>query len=100
MTRDGHGVRVGNAGIGACYNGGVPTLLRWQGYRFYFFPGDAPEPPHVHVQKEDRHAKYWLIPAELARNRGFRPHEIREIEKAVKRHAAEFLEKWHETFRT
>ncbi len=75
----------------------MPTLLRWKGYRF-FFAGDALEPPHVHVQKEDCHAKLWLDLVALAKNSGLSPHDLREIQRAVTQHATEFLEKWHETF--
>jgi hypothetical protein len=29
----------------------MPTLLRWKGYRFFFWSGDRGEPSHVHVKK-------------------------------------------------
>ncbi|MBI5396155.1 MAG: DUF4160 domain-containing protein [Verrucomicrobia bacterium] len=34
---------------------------------------------HVHVTKAGAEAKVWMNPLALARNKGFRDHEIREI---------------------
>jgi hypothetical protein len=73
-------------------------LLKWKGHRFFFWIGDRREPPHVHVQKEGRLAKFWLQPVGLAKNDGFRAHELTAIEKIVRLHADDFLEKWNETF--
>ena len=38
----------------------MPTLLRWKGYRFFFYSADGWEPPHVHVAKDGKEAKVWL----------------------------------------
>ena len=38
----------------------MPTVLRWNGYRFYFFSNEGSEPPHIHVDKAGHTAKYWL----------------------------------------
>ena len=43
----------------------MPTLLREGPYRFYFYPGDRPELPHVHVQRDNHIAKFWLDPVAL-----------------------------------
>jgi hypothetical protein len=48
----------------------MPTVLRWDGYRFYFFSNERNEPPHMHVDKGGRSAKFWLLPVGLARNFG------------------------------
>lgn len=36
----------------------MPTILRAEGYRFFFFSLDRNEPPHVHVEYGDKLAKY------------------------------------------
>ena len=54
----------------------MPTLLRWKGYRFFFWSGDRGEPPHVHVKKGAGEAKIWLDPPALAKAVDFRDHEI------------------------
>ncbi len=35
----------------------VPTVLRWNGYRFYFFSNEGAEPPHIHIDKGGSTAK-------------------------------------------
>jgi len=32
----------------------MPTVLQIGPYRFFFYAGDRDEPPHVHVEREDR----------------------------------------------
>jgi hypothetical protein len=49
----------------------MPTVLRWNGYRFYFFSNEGAEPPHIHIDKAGSTAKYWLQPVALARNVGY-----------------------------
>jgi Domain of unknown function (DUF4160) len=31
----------------------MPTLLRIEGFRFFFYSSEGQEPPHVHVEKGD-----------------------------------------------
>jgi uncharacterized protein DUF4160 len=44
----------------------MPTVLRFPSYRFFFYAGDREEPPHVHVEREDRLAKFWLEPVNIS----------------------------------
>ena len=55
----------------------MPTVLRTGPYRFYFYSHEPNEPPHVHVDRDDLSAKFWLRPIGLARNFGFSPKELR-----------------------
>ena len=57
----------------------MPTLLRIEGFRFYFFSDERQEPPHVHVRKGDSVAKLWLRPVAIAFSRGFSRAELRRI---------------------
>ncbi|PWJ22358.1 DUF4160 domain-containing protein [Jannaschia seohaensis] len=60
----------------------MPTVLREDGYRFFFYSneGDPLEPPHIHVMKAGAEAKFWLgPPAELARSSGFDARALRDI---------------------
>jgi hypothetical protein len=41
------------------------------------------EPPHVHVDRDNLSAKFWLNPVGLARNLGFNARELRQIERVV-----------------
>ena len=76
----------------------MPALLRVRGYRFFFYSLENQEPAHVHVSHAGRYAKFWLEPVELASNRGFRDHELNQIQKIVDEHAEMFVEKWNEYF--
>jgi len=77
----------------------VPVVLRVRGYRFWFYEADLDEPPHVHVGKEDKEAKFWLEPIALARAGRFRPQELREIEAILADHIGSVLEAWHRELR-
>jgi hypothetical protein len=70
----------------------LPTVLRSGPYRFYFYSHEPNEPPHIHVDREDLSAKFWLDPTQLARNFGFRANELRTIQSLVNKHREEFLE--------
>lgn len=53
---------------------------------------------HVHVERDEAHAKYWLQPLELAKSRNFRSHELNEIARLIERHRLRIERKWHEHF--
>ena len=71
----------------------MPTILRIQGYRFFFFSLEGKEPPHIHIECGDQVAKYWLTPVALASSYGFRSHELGKIRTLVEQHSTLFLEK-------
>lgn len=76
----------------------MPTVLREGPYRFYFWSHEPNEPPHVHVDRERFSAKFWLQPVGLARNIGFRAHELRTIQSIIVEHQDELLEAWNGHF--
>ena len=76
----------------------MPTVLRWNGYRFYFFSNEGQEPPHIHVDKGDATAKLWLRPVEIALNIGYSPREMAEIVRKVEDEAADLEQAWHAYF--
>ncbi len=73
-------------------------MLRSGPYRFFFYAGDQDEPPHVHVERDDSEAKFWLDPVRLQRSHGFAASEFRTIEKLVLEHRQQLLDSWHEFF--
>ncbi len=75
-----------------------PTILRSGPYRLFFFSNEAGEPPHVHVQREQMLAKFWLEPVGIARSTGFSPLELRKIQAIVVANANVILEAWNEYF--
>ena len=61
----------------------MPTLLREGPFRFFFYLGDRGEPPHVHVQRDNNIAKFWLNPVMLERSGGLSRSEIRRVERII-----------------
>jgi hypothetical protein len=78
--------------------GAMPTVLRTDGYRLFFYSLDNAEPPHVHIEHGDRTAKYWLDPVVLARSDGFRSHELGKLRTLVTTHRAVLQEAWRVHF--
>jgi hypothetical protein len=78
----------------------MPTVLRVGPYRFYFYSHETTEPPHIHVDRDERSAKFWLAPVALARNLGFGAAELRKIQLLVEQHQVQLREAWHGYFRT
>jgi hypothetical protein len=68
------------------------------GYRFFFFSNEGNEPPHIHIEKAEAHAKYWLEPVELASSYAFNAKELNELRKLVIENKTLFEHKWHEYF--
>lgn len=74
----------------------MPTVLRIGPYRFFFFSGDGGEPPHVHVERDDFVAKFWIDPVRLSRAGGFTERELRDIEREIVNHLAILQEAWND----
>jgi len=73
----------------------VPTVLRSGPYRVYFFSHEPNEPSHVHVDRDDLSAKFWLQPVALAQYFGFPPRELRRIKELIEENRGKLLEAWH-----
>ena len=76
----------------------MPTIVRLNGFRFYFYSHVPNEPPHVHIDKGKATIKVWLDSLEVAKSRGLRAHEISGIIVMSKERRAMFSEQWHEYF--
>ncbi|GAB4355991.1 MAG: hypothetical protein Fur0042_25270 [Cyanophyceae cyanobacterium] len=76
----------------------MPTVLQIGPYGFIFFSSDRGEPAHIHVKRDRQLAKFWLSPVSLAKNRGFKDHELNEMARLVEDHEQQLLEAWHDYF--
>ena len=76
----------------------MPTIILVGRYRLFFWASDRNEPPHVHVERDDHTAKFWLNPVRLQSAGGFRSAEINRIYRLVQEKEAERLRKWNEYF--
>ena len=54
----------------------MPVVLFVNGFRFFFFSNENDEPVHIHVEKGDAAAKFWLNAFELEYNFGFSSREL------------------------
>ncbi len=77
----------------------MPTVLRVGGFRFFFYSNENDEPPHIHVEKAESTAKFWLHPdVELAWSIRFRDRDVSKLRKLIEDQQEWFLEKWNEHF--
>lgn len=76
----------------------MPTALQVGPYSFIFFSSDRGEPAHIHVKRDRQLVKFWLSPVLLAKNRGFKDHELNEIARLVEEYEQTLLEAWHDYF--
>jgi hypothetical protein len=76
----------------------MPTVARIGPYRVFFYASDRAEPPHVHIERERRTAKFWLAPVRLDRSRRFTRAELGRIERLVTEHESSLLRGWRDYF--
>jgi len=76
----------------------MPTILRNGPYRFFIYAGDRHEPLHIHVERDDKIAKFWLDPVRLQFSGGFNRIEISRIEKIISKHRSNLVRAWNEYF--
>lgn len=76
----------------------MPTVLRWYGYRAFFYSNEGHEPPHVHVVSNNREAKFWLGNLELVVNYGFSEQEVKRIRNTLEISQLQLLDAWKEHF--
>ncbi|MBC7786201.1 MAG: DUF4160 domain-containing protein [Methylophilaceae bacterium] len=57
----------------------MPTVLRIGAYRFFFYANECQEPAHIHVQADNRLAKFWLQPVNFESSIGFNAKELNQL---------------------
>lgn len=75
----------------------MPTLLIYQGYKFFFYANEHP-PAHVHVMKAERWAKIELGNMRVVYS-SLKASEMRMVSVLLVRHKDEFQEAWDDWFR-
>ena len=76
----------------------MPTVKIIGPYRFFFYSGDRDEPAHIHVERDNHTAKFWLQPVRLQNSGRFTRKELNRIQKLVEENQTLFLEEWDEYF--
>lgn len=72
--------------------------MRIGSYRFFFYSNEVNEPPHIHIQFDEKLAKFWLEPIALAGSTRFAAHELRRLSQLVEAHRNSLLDAWNEYF--
>jgi hypothetical protein len=62
------------------------------------YSSDGNEPPHIHVERDNNVAKFWIEPVQLVMSGGFRRVELRDIERLVGEYKETLLEAWRGFF--
>jgi hypothetical protein len=79
----------------------MPTVFRLRGFRFFFYSneGSPREKVHIHVEKGDAEAKFWLEPeVRLAYNEGYEARTLRELLEIVVTNRERIERAWDEFF--
>jgi hypothetical protein len=76
----------------------MPTVFRAGPYRFFFYAGDRDEPHHIHVERDDKVAKYWVDPIRLQNSGGFSRLELKQIHSIITENRDFLMEAWNEYF--
>jgi hypothetical protein len=73
----------------------MPTALRDGPYRFFFYASDCSEPAHIHVERDENIAKFWLSPVRLVSSGGFPRTELARVQRMVSERQFELKEAWN-----
>lgn len=76
----------------------MPTIIREEGYRFFFFSNEH-EPIHIHVEKGEKYAKIDVTTSEIIESYMFTSKELKKIMNIVKANQEKIMEAWNEYFR-
>jgi len=76
----------------------MPTVLLVNGFRFYFYSNENNEPIHIHVEKAEGNAKFWLEPIKVEYSYGFSVKERKTIMAIIVEHKIDLINSWHEYF--
>jgi hypothetical protein len=79
----------------------MPTVFRERGFRFFFYSneGSPREPVHIHVERDDIEAKFWLRPeVSVAYNDGYGARVLRELLAIVQSNRVRIERAWDEHF--
>jgi hypothetical protein len=80
----------------------MPVVFLRDGFRFFFYAneGTPREPSHIHVERGEYQAKFWLRPeVSIAYNDGFNARTLRELTRLVEANRERIEEAWNEFFR-
>ncbi len=68
----------------------MPTLFKYNGYRFYFYSNEH-LPKHIHIENGNGYARIELDTLDITDNYNFKSKELKLIVKLVKEHGMSTL---------
>ena len=80
----------------------MPVVFRLRSFRFFFYSneGTPREPAHIHVEKDQMEAKFWLNPeVRVAYNDGYDARTLRELLAIIEANKDRIERAWNEFFR-
>ena len=72
----------------------MPTVLRKDGYRFFFYSKEGREPPHIHVIGHGGEMKIWLEDITVAKVFNLSPARQRKVIEIIDNNKQLLLSKW------
>jgi hypothetical protein len=75
----------------------MPTILRENGYRFFFFSNEH-LPKHIHVEKSEKYLKVEIETLAILDSFKMTTKEQKEVVVIVEKHQKLLLEAWNEYF--
>ena len=76
----------------------MPTVLRIEGYRFFFF-SDEHLPKHIHIEKADCYARIEIDTLMVTDSYKCTSREIKKLVEIVKKHRKMLKGAWNEYFK-
>ena len=76
----------------------MPTILRIDGYRFFFF-SDEHNPEHIHIEKGDGYARIELKNLKVTDSYNLNSKEIKKLVVLVKQNIEQLQGAWDEYFK-
>ena len=64
-------------------------------FRFFFYASDGGEPHHIHVERDDKSAKFWLNPVRMQKSAGLSRKEIYQVHSIIEENRPMLMEAWN-----
>ncbi len=76
----------------------MPTVLRIEGFRFFFF-SDEHIPSHIHIEKGDGYARIELETFKITNSYNLNSKELKKLRDLVKDNNEKLTKAWNDYFK-
>ncbi len=73
----------------------MPKVFEEAGFIGRFYMADLYEPIHIHVTKDGKEAKFWVLPITCANPGGLSNRDLRQAEALVQKYLNDIVNLWH-----